>query len=102
MGLAEGSDSYKIYDPTTKRMNTSRDVFFLKGKVKPQFHLSTIIEGRNKGEMFLVISKISPATYQTKMALPEPTLRSKGTKSLSGGHFTSHQVLDNQIGEKIE
>jgi hypothetical protein len=30
-------------------MNTNRDVFFLKGRVKPQFHLFTIIEGKNKG-----------------------------------------------------
>src|SRR5271163_2832649 len=49
MGPAEGGDGHKIYDPTTKRMNTSRDVFFLKGRAKPQFHLSTIIEGRNRG-----------------------------------------------------
>src|SRR5271163_4884399 len=49
MGPAKESDDHKIYDPTTKRMNTSRDVFFLKGRTKPQFHLSTIIEGRNKG-----------------------------------------------------
>src|SRR5271163_3685048 len=49
MGPAEGGDGHKIYDPTTKRMNTSRDVFFLEGRAKPQFHLSTIIEGRDRG-----------------------------------------------------
>src|SRR5271163_4053923 len=49
MGPAKGGDGHKIYDPTTKRMNTSRDVFFLEGRTKPQFHLSTIIEGRNRG-----------------------------------------------------
>ena len=49
MGPAEGGDGHKIYDPTTKRMNTSRDVFFLEGRAKPQFHLSTVIEGRDKG-----------------------------------------------------
>src|SRR5271163_4646304 len=49
MGPAEGGDGHKIYDLTTKRMNTSRDVFFLEGRAKPQFHLSPIIEGRDRG-----------------------------------------------------
>src|SRR5271163_4574514 len=33
-----------------KKMNTNRDLFFLEGRTKPQFYLSTIIEGKNKGK----------------------------------------------------
>src|SRR5271163_2313430 len=63
MSSAEGGDGHKIYDPTTKRMNTSRDVFFLEGRVKPQFHLSTIIEGRNKrGDVLSDFQDISSST----------------------------------------
>ena len=46
MGPAEGGDGHKIYDPATKRMNTTRDVFFLEGRAKPQLHLSPLLEGR--------------------------------------------------------
>ncbi|EFE49352.1 hypothetical protein NEIELOOT_01877, partial [Neisseria elongata subsp. glycolytica ATCC 29315] len=35
LGPSEGGDGHRIYDPTTKRINDSRDVFFLEGRVKP-------------------------------------------------------------------
>jgi hypothetical protein len=43
LGPADGEDGHRIYDPVTKRLNNSRDVFFLKGRGKPEFHSSPLI-----------------------------------------------------------
>jgi hypothetical protein len=40
----EGGDGHRIYDPQTKRFNNSRDVFFLEGRARPEFHSSPLIE----------------------------------------------------------
>jgi hypothetical protein len=44
LGLADGGDGHYIYDSVTKRLNNSRNVFFLKGREKPEFHSSPLIE----------------------------------------------------------
>jgi hypothetical protein len=40
----EGGDGHRIYDSQTKRFNNSRDVFFLEGRARPEFHSSPLIE----------------------------------------------------------
>jgi hypothetical protein len=40
----EGGDSHCIYDPQMKRFNNSRDVFFLKGRARLEFHSSSLIK----------------------------------------------------------
>jgi hypothetical protein len=42
--LDKGGDGYRIYDSQTKRFNNSRDVFFLEGRARPEFHSSPLIE----------------------------------------------------------
>jgi hypothetical protein len=44
LGLADGGDGHRIYDPATKILNNSHDVFFLKDRGKPEFHSSPLIE----------------------------------------------------------
>ena len=44
LGPAAGGDGHKIFDPQTKRVNVSRDVFFLEGRGKPEFTTSPILE----------------------------------------------------------
>jgi hypothetical protein len=44
LGLDEGGDGHRIYDPQTKRFNNSCDVFFLEGRARPEFHSSPLIE----------------------------------------------------------
>ena len=44
MGPAQGGDRYKIYDPSTKRMNVTRDVHFLEGRVRPEIYKSLLLE----------------------------------------------------------
>jgi hypothetical protein len=44
LDLADGRDGHHIYDPATKKLNNSRDVFFLEGWEKPEFHSSPLIE----------------------------------------------------------
>jgi hypothetical protein len=40
----EGGDSHRIYDPQTKQFNNSRDVFFLEGRARSEFHSSLLIK----------------------------------------------------------
>jgi hypothetical protein len=42
--LDKGGDGHRIYDLQTKRFNNSRDVFFLEGRARPEFHSSLLIE----------------------------------------------------------
>ena len=44
LGPAEGKDGHKIWNPATKRVNVSRDVYFLEGRGRPAFHKSPLIE----------------------------------------------------------
>jgi hypothetical protein len=44
LGPDEGGDGHRIYDSQTKRFNNSHDVFFLKGRARPEFHSSPLIE----------------------------------------------------------
>jgi hypothetical protein len=44
LGPADGGNGHCIYDPVTKRLNNSRNVFFLEGREKPEFHSSPLIE----------------------------------------------------------
>ena len=44
MGPAAGADGHKIYDPVTKKMSVSRNVFFLERKKVPEFYKSPIIQ----------------------------------------------------------
>jgi hypothetical protein len=44
LGLADGGDDHRIYDPVTKRLNNSHDVFFFEGRGKPEFHSSPLIK----------------------------------------------------------
>jgi hypothetical protein len=44
LGPADKGDSHCIYDPVTKRLNNSRDIFFLEGRGKPEFHSSLLIK----------------------------------------------------------
>jgi hypothetical protein len=40
----EDGDGYRIYDPQTKWFNNNRDVFFLEGRARPEFHFSPLIK----------------------------------------------------------
>jgi hypothetical protein len=42
--LDEDGNDHHIYDPQTKRFNNNRDVFFLEGRARPEFHSSPLIE----------------------------------------------------------
>jgi hypothetical protein len=44
LGPVDGGDGHRIYDPATKRLNNSHDVFFLEGRGKPEFHSFPLIE----------------------------------------------------------
>ena len=44
MEPAQGRDGYKIYDPSTKHMNVTRDVHFLEGQVRPEIYKSPLLE----------------------------------------------------------
>ena len=44
MGLTQGGDGYKIYDPSTKCMSVTCDVHFLEGRAKPEVFCSSLLE----------------------------------------------------------
>jgi hypothetical protein len=44
LGPDKGDNGHRIYDPQTKQFNNSRDVFFLDGRARPEFHSSPLIK----------------------------------------------------------
>jgi hypothetical protein len=44
LGPSDKGDGYRIYDPQTKKINISRDVYFLEGQNPVKFHKSPLVE----------------------------------------------------------
>jgi len=67
MGPAQGGDGYRIYDPQTDRMGTSRNVIFQEGESRVQYHKTPSVVVRSPSERN--VEDISPTDLNTS---PDP------------------------------